>query len=65
MLSNDDRGVKGTIPADPSGPGRRESLGMTARDDSYRLISTACVVTQYFASMLAFSHVGREAGAFR
>ena len=31
----------------------------------YRLISTACVVTQYFASMLAFSHFGREAGSFR
>ena len=32
---------------------------------SHRLSSTACVVTQYFASMLAFSHLGREAGSFR
>ena len=32
---------------------------------AYRLSSTACVVTQYFASMLAFSHFGRVAGSFR
>jgi len=42
---------------------RRHETGL--RDDSYRLISTAFVVTQYFASMLAFSHFGREAGSFR
>ena len=30
--------------------------------DDYRLISTAFVVTQYLASMLAFSHFGRDAG---
>ena len=31
----------------------------------YRLLSTACVVTQYLASMFAFSHCGREDGSFR
>jgi len=46
----------------------RKRLGGTGEYgplDSYRLNSTAFVVTQYFASMLAFSHFGRAAGAFR
>ncbi len=49
-------------------PGLGHSLRLRARlreRFSYRLISTACVVTQYFASMLAFSHLGSVEGSFR
>ena len=45
-------------------PSAHDSIG-APRDDRYRLISTACVVTQYLASMFAFSHFGRVAGSFR
>ena len=50
-----------SMAASASGPVEPTSLGMTV----YRLISTAFVVIQYLASMLAFSHFGRDAGSFR
>jgi catechol 2,3-dioxygenase-like lactoylglutathione lyase family enzyme len=49
----------------PAGRGLHMSEGEPGADSAYRLISTACVVTQYFASMLDFSHRGRVAGSFR
>jgi hypothetical protein len=48
-----------------AGRGLHMSEGEPGADSAYRLISTACVVTQYFASMLDFSHCGRVEGSFR
>ena len=51
-------------PRSPPRSGKAGPMGFGGMT-GYRLSSTACVVTQYLASMLAFSHFGSDAGSFR